>query len=180
MHVVNRAHPRSCGENMNRAAASTSSRGENTPTRFFVVRARGSSPLTRGKPRPSERAAHHAGLIPAHAGKTPWTLTPPTWTTAHPRSRGENLEQSTGAIEAVGSSPLMRGKLVSLGRVGECPRLIPAHAGKTRSGVLAGFRRRDDPRSRGENKQLLVAAASQRGSSPLTRGKRIAASASMW
>ena len=51
----------------------------------------------------------------------------------------------------VGASPLTQGK-----------RHDPDH--HSASTVL--------PRSQGENKQLLVAAASQRGSSPLTRGKR--------
>ena len=51
-----RAHPRS--------------RGENRYTATYQVTAKGSSPLTRGKPRRLPRDLRGLGLIPAHAGKT--------------------------------------------------------------------------------------------------------------
>ena len=67
------------------------SRGENGIYGMYGIAAKGSSPLTRGKPQAFERAVIGARLIPAHAGKTR-----PPWPgghgqTAHPRSRGENL-----------------------------------------------------------------------------------------
>ena len=49
-------------------------------------------------------------LIPAHAGKT---LTPgncPSATSAHPRSRGENVDVAFQHGHFGGSSPLTRGK----------------------------------------------------------------------
>ena len=50
---------------------------------------------------------------------------------AHPRSRGENQVIWGTTNDAVGSSPLTRGKLSpSDGCTHECG-LIPAHAGKT-------------------------------------------------
>ena len=52
-------------------------------------------------------------------------------------------------------------------------RLIPAHAGKTRDGVLKSMSIGAHPRSRGENSRRRPAATSTRGSSPLTRGKRV-------
>ena len=70
------AHPRSRGENGERSVA------ENT--------ARGSSPLTRGKPARRGRGPVHRGLIPAHAGKTRPVTWKPWRAAAHPRSRGEN------------------------------------------------------------------------------------------
>ena len=51
-----RAHPRS--------------RGENACPNFGTFLRCGSSPLTRGKPRPGTAWLSGAGLIPAHAGKT--------------------------------------------------------------------------------------------------------------
>ena len=111
----------------------------------------GSSPLTRGKPETLRRDRHHDGLIPAHAGKTPPTRRPISPPEAHPRSRGENISDHVGIVEANGSSPLARGKPDCAGQLVEVWRLIPAHAGKT---TLCGARLSPTsahPRSRGEN-----------------------------
>ena len=72
-----RAHPRSRGENITRVVRAI------CPT--------GSSPLTRGKPRPTHPRPCPPRLIPAHAGKTTGRhiLECSLW--AHPRSRGENV-----------------------------------------------------------------------------------------
>ena len=98
----------------------------------------GSSPLTRGK-RVSERPIFEAtGLIPAHAGKTSPTWSPPTMTRAHPRSRGENGVVAVIEDRGLGSSPLTRGKQVGE-RVGmRTCGLIPAHAGKTLDADVGG------------------------------------------
>ena len=73
-----------------RAPAHPRSRGENSVRVSTGVWGRGSSPLTRGKPRMRYRATPDRGLIPAHAGKTSPSRIPPCSHTAHPRSRGEN------------------------------------------------------------------------------------------
>ena len=95
-----------------RQAAHPRSRGENLRALDAPERAWGSSPLTRGKLPGDLASAHGAGLIPAHAGKTrssPWSPSP---STAHPRSRGENLRALDAPERAWGSSPLTRGKRV--------------------------------------------------------------------
>ena len=56
MIVSTAAHPRSRGENIARAQC--------------ITQARGSSPLTRGKPVRMMLFSFFEGLIPAHAGKT--------------------------------------------------------------------------------------------------------------
>ena len=74
-----------------------------------------------------------------------------------------------------GSSPLTRGKHGNRPDAGRAIRLIPAHAGKT---PHQGQRRRPwpaHPRSRGENFLSAGARALRAGSSPLTRGKPLAA-----
>ena len=71
-----RAHPRS--------------RGENCRSARRVPSARGSSPLTRGKPARLSSGPHHSP--------------------AHPRSRGENRIRVTVTDSGPGSSPLTRGK----------------------------------------------------------------------
>ena len=152
------AHPRSRGENIQASS----------PSRVHA----GSSPLTRGKRFPALVVGVSWGLIPAHAGKTRRWARPRRWSRAHPRSRGENCSARSATICLSGSSPLTRGKLRRGIRRFKKERLIPAHAGKTARLQCKTCARPAHPRSRRENKQLLVAAASQRGSSPLTRGKR--------
>ena len=93
-----RAHPRSRGENTQAAGSCP------TPA--------GSSPLTRGKPALGGLSGLSAGLIPAHAGKTS-SADPSATTTAHPRSRGENVIGQLLSAVGEGSSPLTRGKRIS-------------------------------------------------------------------
>ena len=150
------------------------SRGENTPVGTPPPWVQGSSPLTRGKrARPLQRR-NTIGLIPAHAGKTPPGLPPARRVWAHPRSRGENA-MAEGQISAEeGSSPLTRGKRNRDGRVISLRGLIPAHAGKTKTGLANRKLHRAHPRSRGENIITDANPLSRHGSSPLTRGKQAA------
>ena len=152
------AHPRSRGEN-------DSFTMRNGPTR-------GSSPLTRGKRAPGRGCRHRRGLIPAHAGKTSGQGRARSRRRAHPRSRGENVVCFCAPSAVQGSSPLTRGK-PDLRVGGLCRlRLIPAHAGKTRSPGTPIIVPGAHPRSRGENEKICQRVASWAGSSPLTRGKR--------
>ena len=138
------AHPRSRGENGLESDAPPSPRG--------------SSPLTRGKRDASQGAGDHAGLIPAHAGKTVHRQDGLHQRTAHPRSRGENVEVLVSGAAPRGSSPLTRGKPTGILRRPTGPRLIPAHAGKTPLRAAHIRRRRAHPRSRGENRLPTVLA----------------------
>ena len=93
------AHPRACGENFEHV-------GETVP---FV----GSSPRMRGKPSSSYVDMCPSGLIPAHAGKTGYKRVGEYSTEAHPRACGENRLPYRKTYRATGSSPRMRGKLVT-------------------------------------------------------------------
>ena len=135
--VARKAHPRSRGENAGAGAG--------------IAAMSGSSPLTRGKPSRSQRNAGQIRLIPAHAGKTSPGQGRPRWCAAHPRSRGENEQGRTPFLSPLGSSPLTRGKLDDVQRGPVGPRLIPAHAGKTRPEHPRTARTGAHPRSRGEN-----------------------------
>ena len=108
------------------------SRGENAPLPHFPWLVKGSSPLTRGKH--VALVVHELAdrLIPAHAGKTLGWHQDLDQQRAHPRSRGENGPDAPLGILRAGSSPLTRGKQAPtmIGR--GPPRLIPAHAGKTK------------------------------------------------
>ena len=95
---------------------------------------------------------------------------------AHPRSRGENTATTARSPAWPGSSPLTRGKPRSVFRLLRRTGLIPAHAGKTSRWARRGRRAGAHPRSRGENHPFQTGTRRYRGSSPLTRGKRKAAS----
>ena len=134
----------------------------------------GSSPLTRGKPRKIQQGLRSWRLIPAHAGKTyAWCGAFQVWAGSPPLTRGKR----GGCVEEL------------------APRgLIPAHAGKTSRMSVAAWaaqahpRSRGEntalnaeknpatahPRSRGENRSSSLLSRSEAGSSPLTRGKRVA------
>ena len=112
------AHPRVCGENVVGHAPGP------------VIS--GSSPRVRGKRTARRAHPRRPRLIPACAGKTAHAPVRASTGRAHPRVCGENLQQSQSAVESVGSSPRVRGKLPRL-LPGDAPRrLIPACAGKTR------------------------------------------------
>ena len=110
-------------------------------------------------------------LIPAHAGKTENGGKAWNKATAHPRSRGENVELSRVPIRDYGSSPLTRGKPNAKIPNATIRGLIPAHAGKTQWRATCPRRFSAHPRSRGENLVDGIADHDPDGSSPLTRGK---------
>ena len=155
---LQRAHPRSRGENK---ALDTDAH----PTQ-------GSSPLTRGKQDDSAAVNDVPRLIPAHAGKTSKEDASDGDIQAHPRSRGENRTTARLAPSALGSSPLTRGKPTACVEVQAMTRLIPAHAGKTCPTRRRGRSPGAHPRSRGENGVGVAVFVGAAGSSPLTRGKR--------
>ena len=131
----------------------------------------GSSPLTRGKLDTTDKPINQRRLIPAHAGKTKSVIMTGIARAAHPRSRGENPTSTPLYLRLAGSSPLTRGKPLLLMMCISVFRLIPAHAGKTRSrgGTLVSSPAH--PRSRGENRSYPARTTAFVGSSPLTRGK---------
>ena len=139
-----------------------------------VVIRTGSSPLTRGKRTHGVGVGAVDGLIPAHAGKTVRPLSSAVAAEAHPRSRGENHVTMLRWAMRAGSSPLTRGKLRYRGKRWSFQRLIPAHAGKTMTVRENLCRNAAHPRSRGENSTTRPLSRHQTGSSPLTRGKRVA------
>ena len=153
-------------------AAHPRSRGENMASLLKKAPAIGSSPLTRGKLAAFEATVRVEGLIPAHAGKTPASLTHICMPPAHPRSRGENPGAYVGFTTMKGSSPLTRGKHPDVRAGRRRSGLIPAHAGKTSPRSRWRGHTPAHPRSRGENRKRHHVTPAVSGSSPLTRGKR--------
>ena len=146
--------------------------GENPLVLILLFLPQGSSPRGRGKLIVVAMGIGLGGLIPAWAGKTRVRCPLVAGRAAHPRVGGENLEQSTGAIEAVGSSPRGRGKPAWGLRSLRAWRLIPAWAGKTTGTARAAVHRQAHPRVGGENSSLVATPTSAAGSSPRGRGKQ--------
>ena len=134
----------------------------------------GSSPLARGKHPAHPGRRPRPGIIPACAGETVAVGCPVNPHGDHPRLRGGNITTAVQAIGAIGSSPLARGKRPHRGPTAPLSRIIPACAGETGGGQVAGNWPRDHPRLRGGNRIITAARYSNSGSSPLARGKRTA------
>ena len=180
MHGLSRLIPAHAGKTRKYDTSNTMetahprSRGENVSPACCARRERGSSPLTRGKQVGTLGRRRWVRLIPAHAGKTPPSLSGDCAVAAHPRSRGENRVALDCSGGCCGSSPLTRGKRRSIRVFERGERLIPAHAGKTPPPPPRTPPRTAHPRSRGENLAHSCLGLIQGGSSPLTRGKRSA------
>ena len=114
------------------------------------VRPGGSSPHTRGAPRPSSPKS--------------------SFRTDHPRIRGEHRAAPTCSGGRFGSSPHTRGAPPSRLRRRLRARIIPAYAGSTTVQSISLTSRRDHPRIRGEHGGVSQAVVSTAGSSPHTRG----------
>ena len=135
--MLDRDHPRRCGENRNKHS-------ENR-------RGVGSPPQVRGKHYLRVSAASCAGITPAGAGKTKSRTILSAVAEDHPRRCGENalFHGYVGCIS--GSPPQVRGKLCDSSRFAVTPGITPAGAGKT---LFFGRGRRtpaDHPRRCGEN-----------------------------
>ena len=116
-------------------------------------------------------------LIPAHAGSTKLPMNSRNTRRAHPRSRGEHIRCGGTKNLTEGSSPLTRGARTILSPRGMVCGLIPAHAGSTEHNGRKNAWPTAHPRSRGEHAVGMQEKHLERGSSPLTRGALVHASA---
>ena len=91
----------------------------------------GSSPHTRGLPRPPQPRCGGAWIIPAHAGFTAKCQDAKLLQPDHPRTRGVYSYMFTGPVPAPGSSPHTRGLPSGAPWRFSSGGIIPAHAGFT-------------------------------------------------
>ena len=130
-------HPRACGAN---GVWGT-----------FNIRGHGSSPRMRGKPTDKFLIDIPVRIIPAHAGQTSTPSSLSNHCSDHPRACGANVSSDGMLSRCTGSSPRMRGKLVSRHAVDADVRIIPAHAGQTEQKALPHIFATDHPRACGAN-----------------------------
>ena len=145
-------------------------RGEHSLPAPADPRSRGSSPHTRGA-RTNPLARFKRGrIIPAYAGSTPFTASPPRTVRDHPRIRGEHLATRRPRTSIPGSSPHTRGARDEALRDGKNPGIIPAYAGSTSPARATTPSTPDHPRIRGEHDHSTDELLVRSGSSPHTRG----------
>ena len=130
----------------------------------------GSSPHVRGALRAGRFSGTFAGIIPACAGSTNAQRFSKCLLWDHPRMCGEHDFQSFVVPFGLGSSPHVRGALITLTirsfRIG----IIPACAGSTDLRSHSTFRAWDHPRMCGEHWRKREKFVSMPGSSPHVRG----------
>ena len=160
------------GEGRTRGRDHPRSRGVYGQGRQPAAHGDGSSPLARGLPHRVGEDAGLAGIIPARAGFTSSSSTPPRSTPDHPRSRGVYTGRRPSSPTSTGSSPLARGLPVLDANPCLLVGIIPARAGFTRRSCRTRLRPSDHPRSRGVYPGRDRLHRHRYGSSPLARGLR--------
>ena len=135
-----------------------------------MVSLTGSSPLARGTHTPRWGGAQADRFIPARAGNTACSRSPPASPPVHPRSRGEHETREPDPTRTIGSSPLARGTHLAPRHHRVPQRFIPARAGNTFRHQCGSRARTVHPRSRGEHEGTRVGLRVKTGSSPLARG----------
>ena len=91
----------------------------------------GSSPCIRGIPLPSSGCSSSKRLIPVHTGNTDAPPQASHCSPAHPRAYGEYFFFLSKAVRRFGSSPCIRGILLTVPDDNRVVRLIPVHTGNT-------------------------------------------------
>ena len=124
----------------------------------------------RGSRKRCWRERSYCGIIPAHAGLTFAAYPLLLVERDHPRACGAHSILPIVMSVSAGSSPRMRGSQRSAEQSADSRRIIPAHAGLTRTLLRKKFQPWDHPRACGAH---LVAALDfdvLAGSSPRMRG----------
>ena len=127
----------------------------------------------RGTPGTRHPLWNHPGIIPAHAGNTPFRTGVHVAVRDHPRACGEHKTTRTLRAVVRGSSPRMRGTPVPHLQGAAGIGIIPAHAGNTQPAETRSGCCRDHPRACGEHAQTKWQGVCGWGSSPRMRGTRV-------
>ena len=148
------------------------SRLTNTSAKYGLQSQKDSSSIQPIKPRDQTPRHVRRRFIPACAGNTDRPLISICSITVHPRVCGEHLLAMRLLLSLVGSSPRVRGTLLSPDLSRLLSRFIPACAGNTK-----GSRSKDSftavhPRVCGEHNLIPTVGGSVSGSSPRVRGTR--------
>ena len=151
-------HPRACGAHILYES--------------LIVYGLGSSPRMRGSRQANLVTKFSLGIIPAHAGLTnlPADSCKGRWD--HPRACGAHNCCIVFCTVLPGSSPRMRGSLLSAASCCSLAGIIPAHAGLTVHPCIRWNTDGDHPRACGAHTVSVMRMSASWGSSPRMRGSR--------
>ena len=155
-HLEEAVHPRVCGEQ--------STYGPDTS------RVIGSSPRVRGTGDPRITGSTSDRFIPACAGNRSLTACMAVLTAVHPRVCGEQAVWTTAHTVSAGSSPRVRGTVITTGEDFGLVRFIPACAGNRIITCTVSSGPTVHPRVCGEQQASDKSDRSHCGSSPRVRG----------
>ncbi len=130
----------------------------------------GSSPRTRGTPRPIRASAAVRRFIPAYTGNSRDNRVSRAPGSVHPRVHGELAVAVGEERPAPGSSPRTRGTLAGGDRRTARGRFIPAYTGNSPAPHIRPSRFSVHPRVHGELQWCGSPSPRSAGSSPRTRG----------
>ena len=145
-------------------------RGERSTRPCVISALMGSSPHARGTLSGTELAPVPDRFIPACAGNARHPASIRSWTTVHPRMRGERGSVCCTALMFSGSSPHARGTHGCVPCAADLHRFIPACAGNANFGQIAEEGDTVHPRMRGERHTASDGLKTRSGSSPHARG----------
>ena len=149
-------------------------RGERSSNNNNFFNGDGSSPHTRGTRGAAGEEPGQPRFIPAYAGNAAGRESRACPRTVHPRIRGERALRGLEHLAEHGSSPHTRGTPGFLHYVRHFHRFIPAYAGNApRTRAIPGSSS-VHPRIRGERTKEEFTPFVESGSSPHTRGTRVA------
>ena len=130
----------------------------------------GSSPRVRGTGDPRITGSTSDRFIPACAGNRSLTACMAVLTAVHPRVCGEQAVWTTAHTVSAGSSPRVRGTVITTGEDFGLVRFIPACAGNSLSTDFSHQMISVHPRVCGEQDRSIFACVATIGSSPRVRG----------
>ena len=144
--------------------------GEHDDAGWHGASCAGSSPRGRGTPARNCRSSARQRFIPAWAGNTEITASPPGLPTVHPRVGGEHDSSFSYPLFCTGSSPRGRGTQPGRSASSGPVRFIPAWAGNTAARGSMWAMSAVHPRVGGEHSSYHSNKSEFFGSSPRGRG----------
>ena len=140
----------------------------------------GSSPCIRGTPPVATPFQADQRFIPVHTGNALCSRTQNDTYSVHPRAYGERISLLGQRVLHCGSSPCIRGTLLSQHPCADSMRFIPVHTGNASRMYRWMSTPTVHPRAYGERRSSATTNIYNNGSSPCIRGTRLNLGSHCW